>query len=173
MAKKRVLKEFRNIMMNYIFFGLDVAIFSGLMQPCAKVIRQLEFCRRMRAWRISSRQWAAGCGQYSGVYSVRKDSLISLSLNLPAWQTLFQSTVAAAERVFAFLEEEEERESGVLSVEEDKGDVRFDRVKFGYSPDKIIIKDFSSVVESGQRVAIVGPTGAGKDDSCQVAYAIL
>ncbi len=51
--------------------------------------------------------------------------------------------------------------------------MRFDRVKFGYSPDKIIIKDFSSVVESGQRVAIVGPTGAGKDDSCQVAYAIL
>lgn len=74
----------------------------------------------------------------------------------------FQSTIAAAERVFGFLEQEEEKETGDFSVEKVKGDVDFVNVKFGYSADKIVIKDFSSSVKSGQRVAIVGPTGSGK-----------
>ncbi len=87
-GEEKSIEEFKKYNDELYSSAWTSAIFSGLMQPCAKVIRQLEFCRRMRAWRISSRQWAAGCGQYSGVYSVRKDSLISLSLNLPAWQTL-------------------------------------------------------------------------------------
>ena len=60
------------------------------------------------------------------------------------------------------MEQEEEKESGSLTLEEVKGDVTFENVKFGYSPEKIIIKDFTSKVKRGQRIAIVGPTGAGK-----------
>ena len=75
-----------------------------------------------------------------------------------------QSTAAAAERVFEYLGEEE------LSDESDKtgrldtvkGDVRFEHVHFGYNPDKVIINDFSVDIKAGQKVAIVGPTGAGK-----------
>ena len=75
-----------------------------------------------------------------------------------------QSMTAAAERVFEFLDEEEEVQTveNPADVKEVKGNVVFDHVKFGYNEDKIIIKDFSAEVKQGQRIAIVGPTGAGK-----------
>jgi ATP-binding cassette, subfamily B, multidrug efflux pump len=77
---------------------------------------------------------------------------------------ILQQTAAAAERVFEFLDEEEEvaeTESPVV-LEEVKGHVEFKDVHFGYSPDKIIINDFSAEAEPGHKIAIVGPTGAGK-----------
>ena len=75
-----------------------------------------------------------------------------------------QSMVAAAERVFEFLEEPEEvvTAKGNIDTSKLKGNVEFNHVKFGYNPDKIIIKDFSAKVKEGQKIAIVGPTGAGK-----------
>ena len=77
---------------------------------------------------------------------------------------MLQSTAAASERVFEFLEEEEEVQTveHPVSIEGLKGNVSFDHVKFGYNPDHIIIKDFSVDVKQGQKIAIVGPTGAGK-----------
>lgn len=79
---------------------------------------------------------------------------------------MLQSTAAASERVFDFLEAEEMPEEEVkISTEEVAklpSDVTFDHVRFGYNPDKIIIKDFSLDVSAGQKIAIVGPTGAGK-----------
>jgi len=78
--------------------------------------------------------------------------------------TAMQSAAAAAERVFEFLElEEMPDESGVSKVLENvNGDVEFDSVVFGYDPDRTIIKDFSAEIKQGRKVAIVGPTGAGK-----------
>ncbi len=75
-----------------------------------------------------------------------------------------QSMTAAAERVFEFLDEEEEVQTveNPADIKAVKGSVVFDHVKFGYNEDKIIIKDFSAEVKQGQRIAIVGPTGAGK-----------
>lgn len=73
-----------------------------------------------------------------------------------------QSTVAAAERVFGFLDAEEIKETGDAVPENVRGDVEFRNVRFGYDPEQIVIKDFSSVVKAGQKIAIVGPTGAGK-----------
>lgn len=77
---------------------------------------------------------------------------------------IMQSTAAAAERVFEFLEEEDEVKDPVNSVDpsEIRGEVEFEDVHFGYNEDKIIINDFSVDVKPGQKVAIVGPTGAGK-----------
>ena len=97
---------------------------------------------------------------------------------------MLQSTAAAAERVFEFLEEPEEdqeaaehamlqetvtREDGTretvkrnVTAKDIVGEVRFDHVHFGYYPDKIIINDFSADIKPGQKIAIVGPTGAGK-----------
>ena len=77
---------------------------------------------------------------------------------------MLQSTAAAAERVFEFLEEQEEPVTGSnpISPDEIQGSVEFEHVKFGYDPEKIIISDFSAKVKTGQTVAIVGPTGAGK-----------
>lgn len=75
-----------------------------------------------------------------------------------------QSMAAAAERVFEFLDEEEETQSSDEPIYLDNvtGDICFDHVSFGYNPDKIIIGDFCAAVSSGQKIAIVGPTGAGK-----------
>lgn len=78
--------------------------------------------------------------------------------------SMLQAMVAAAERVFEFLEEPEEVEDieNPKSTEGLKGNVTFDHVKFGYDEDRIIINDFSAKVKDGQKIAIVGPTGAGK-----------
>lgn len=91
------------------------------------------------------------------------------SFNQPIAQTaqvanILQSTAAAAERVFEFLEENEEspEAENAVSTENIKGEVEFRDVHFGYNEDKIIINDFSSKIKPGQKVAIVGPTGAGK-----------
>lgn len=77
---------------------------------------------------------------------------------------IMQSTAAAAERVFEFLDEEDEVKDPVNSADpsEIRGEVEFEDVHFGYNEDKIIINDFSVDVKPGQKVAIVGPTGAGK-----------
>lgn len=78
--------------------------------------------------------------------------------------TEMQSMAAAAERVFEFLEEEEEEQAAEHTVDigEIKGNVEFEHVSFGYHNDRTIIKDFSAYVQQGQKIAIVGPTGAGK-----------
>ena len=78
--------------------------------------------------------------------------------------SMLQSMVAAAERVFEFLEQPEEVNTakGNIDTSKLKGNVEFKHVKFGYNPDKTIIKDFSAKVKEGQKIAIVGPTGAGK-----------
>ena len=77
---------------------------------------------------------------------------------------VLQQTAAAAERVFKFLGEEEEvvEVSEPIKVEQVNGLVEFRNVTFGYSPDKIVIHNFSAIAQPGQKIAIVGPTGAGK-----------
>ena len=77
---------------------------------------------------------------------------------------MLQSTAAASERVFEFLDEEEEDQvvENPVHIDGLEGSVEFKNVHFGYNPDKIIINDFTAKVKPGQKVAIVGPTGAGK-----------
>lgn len=80
--------------------------------------------------------------------------------------SMIQSTAAAAERIFEFLDEQEEEQKAVnhapITVSQLEASVDFENVKFGYDPNKTIIKDFSAKVKQGQKIAIVGPTGAGK-----------
>ena len=75
-----------------------------------------------------------------------------------------QAMVAAAERIFEFLEEDEEAEDvkNPVSTENLSGNIKFEHVNFGYNPEKTIINDFNADVKDGQKIAIVGPTGAGK-----------
>lgn len=80
--------------------------------------------------------------------------------------TSLQSAAAASERVFEFIDEPEMSDQKEITEKVDlakiKGDIKFEHVKFGYSPDRLIIKDFSAEAKAGQKIAIVGPTGAGK-----------
>ena len=78
--------------------------------------------------------------------------------------SMLQAMVAASERILEFLEEPEEEQDpeNAISTEGIKGNVTFDHVQFGYNEDKVIIHDFNETVKDGQKIAIVGPTGAGK-----------
>ena len=76
---------------------------------------------------------------------------------------IIQQLIASAERIFEFLDQQEESlDLYPETPEKNDGSIEFDHVKFGYDPDKIVINDFSTVVQKGQMVALVGPTGAGK-----------
>ena len=77
---------------------------------------------------------------------------------------MLQAMIASAERVFEFLEEDEEENTanGSIDIGKINGNVEFNHVKFGYDPERTIINDFNCKVHDGQKIAIVGPTGAGK-----------
>lgn len=135
--------------------------FSGLLQPSAKLIGNMGYVGVCLLGGYLVIKGSLGVGNIqSFVQYVRQFNQPITQLASVA--NTFQSTIAAAERVFGFLEEDEEKESGDLCVDSINGDVEFENVKFGYSEDKIIIKNFSGRFESGQRIAIVGPTGSGK-----------
>ena len=161
-GEEKSVNEFNKYNNELCSSALSSQFFSGLMQPTAKAIGNLGFtCVCM----LGGFLVVSGSGL--GVGNIQSFIQYVRQFNQPITQlasvaNTFQSTIAAAERVFGFLEQEEEKETGDFSVEKVKGDVDFVNVKFGYSADKIVIKDFSSSVKSGQRVAIVGPTGSGK-----------
>jgi ATP-binding cassette subfamily B protein len=75
---------------------------------------------------------------------------------------MIQSAIAGAERVFDILDQQPEKDDGTLSPAVIKGDVKFEGVNFGYEPDKPVLRDFSIDGKEGQKIALVGPTGAGK-----------
>ena len=78
--------------------------------------------------------------------------------------SMIQAMIAATERIFEFLDQEEEVETNKTGVTTEglKGNVVFEHVKFGYRPEQTVIKDFNATIQEGQKIAIVGPTGAGK-----------
>ena len=88
---------------------------------------------------------------------------------------MLQAMIAVAERVFEFLEEEEEVKEADNRIDTSKlkGNVEFKNVKFGYNDDRIIINGFNSKAHEGQKIAIVGPTGARKNYYGKTSYEIL
>ena len=142
---------------------------SGLMQPITSLIGNIGY---------------VGCCVLGGYLSLHNGLAIGdiqafiqyvRSFNQPITQTaqimnVLQSTAAAAERVFEFLEEPEQtpdKENSINIMDENgnstlKGQVTFENVVFGYTPEKTIIHNFSAYIKQGAQVAIVGPTGAGK-----------
>ena len=158
-----VLKEFND--MNDVLYqsAWKSQFFSGMMMPIMQFVGNLGY---------------VGVTILGGFLAIKKtievgdiQSFIQYvrSFTQPIQQVaqvanMLQAMAAAAERVFEFLEEEEEDQvvENPVHLEGLKGNVEFEHVKFGYNPNNIIIKDFSTKVTEGQKIAIVGPTGAGK-----------
>ena len=136
---------------------------SGLMQPVMNFISNISYVLVAIIGGYLAIQGRITVGniqsfiQYSRQFNQPIATLAQVS-------NMLQSTAAAAERIFEFLGEQEEVQTAenAVSVEGLSGDVSFEHVRFGYDPEKIIIKDFSAQVKEGQKIAIVGPTGAGK-----------
>lgn len=137
--------------------------FSGIMMPLMRLVGNLGYVVVviLGGWLAIRRMISVGDIQAFIQYINTFNQPIMQLANI---SNILQSTVAAAERLFTFLEHEEEsREIGILPLPSKvKGEVEFRQVYFGYEANKPIIKGFSAHIQAGQKVAIVGPTGAGK-----------
>ncbi len=162
-AEEKTVKEFEKQNEQLYKVGWKAQFLSGLMRPIMNFIGNLSYVV------------VAILGGYfaiKGIITVGDiQSFIQYSrqFNQPIAQmaelsNMLQVMVAAAERIFNFLEEKEEVQhiKNAKDVKGLSGNIKFDNVKFGYDADKIIINNFTADVKDGQKIAIVGPTGAGK-----------
>ena len=136
---------------------------SGLMWPIMNFVGNLGYVgvAVLGGWLAINGRLQVGDIQAFIQYMRQFNQPIEQTANIA---NVLQSTAAAAERVFEFIDEPEETREGrdLVKLEKVKGGVEFDNVTFGYNPDEPVIKSLSARVKPGQRVAIVGPTGAGK-----------
>lgn len=171
-GKKQAIEKFDDINNQWKKSAFKSSFFSGLMVPTLMFVGNLTFTiicivGGYKAISISSSATPdvvsvaianiVACVTYSKQLTSPLSSLATIAATL-------QQTLAASERVFDFLKaDEQENEQGKsLSFENVKGEVEFKNVVFGYNEDKIIIHNFSDIAKPGQKIAIVGPTGAGK-----------
>lgn len=136
---------------------------SGLMRPLMRIVSNLGYAAVVVAGGIFCVRGAIGVGDIQAFVQYVKNIGQPIQ-DIAQIMNQVQSMAAAAERVFEFLNEEEEADAPGAADEmgEIKGAVEFRHVRFGYKKDHPVIKDFSAKVEPGQKIAIVGPTGAGK-----------
>lgn len=136
---------------------------SGLMQPLMNFVGNLGYVgvAVLGGWLALKGRLQVGDIQAFIQYVQQFNQPIAQTANVA---NVLQSTAAAAERVFEFVDESEEATEGenLKKLKNVKGEVEFENVVFGYNSEKMIIKNLSAHIKPGQRVAIVGPTGAGK-----------
>lgn len=164
-ADKKIKNTFDKLNKNVYDANWKSQFLSGIMQPLMSVISNISYVAVCVFGSIFALQGSIDFGVIvSFILYVRlfTSPLTQIAQGL----TNMQTATASAKRIFDFLESEElpDESEKTASLTAVKGNVVFDHVKFAYpdKPDKIIIKDFSAEVFSGQKVAIVGPTGAGK-----------
>ena len=136
---------------------------SGLMRPLMRIVSNLGYAAVVVAGGIQCVRGAIGVGDIQAFVQYVKNIGQPIQ-DIAQIMNQVQSMAAAAERVFEFLDEDEETDAPGAEDEmgEIQGAVEFRRVGFGYRKDHPVIKNFSAKVEPGQKIAIVGPTGAGK-----------
>ena len=136
---------------------------SGLMQPIMTFVGNLGYVAVAVLGSVLAVNGTIEVGDIQAFIQYVKNFTQPIT-QIAQVSNMLQSAAAAAERVFEFLDEEEEEQTveHPVSMDQLTGAVSFEHVRFGYTPDKIVIQDFSCEVNPGQMVAIVGPTGAGK-----------
>ena len=161
--EEEVLREFNET--NQILYqsAWKSQFFSGMMQPVMQFVGNLGYVAVAIVGGFLTIRGRIQVGDIQSFIQYVRNFTQPIT-QMAQVSNLLQSTAAAAERVFEFLEEPEEDQSveRPASLAGIEGNVSFDHVKFGYRPDKIIIGDFSAEISAGKKIAIVGPTGAGK-----------
>ena len=137
--------------------------FSGMMMPIMQFVGNIGYVMVALLGGYMAIKGSIEVGQIQSFFQYIRNFTQPIQ-QIAQVTNMLQSTAAASERVFEFLEEEEEEQSvkDPVHIDHLEGNVVFDHVSFGYTPEKITIHDFSADVKQGQKVAIVGPTGAGK-----------
>lgn len=162
-AEERQIKRFDKLSDKYFKESWMAELIGGLMMPIISFIGNLTYVAVtvLGGYLVIQGSLKVGDIQAFIQYTRNFSSPINQIANMG---TLLQSTLAAAERVFEFIDVEDECKdvSQPQTLSQVRGDVEFKQVAFGYSIDQVFIQDLSFKVKAGQRVAIVGPTGAGK-----------
>ena len=137
--------------------------FSGMMMPVMQFVGNLGYVMVALLGGVFTIKGSIEVGDIQSFFQYIRNFTQPIQ-QIAQVVNLLQSSAAASERVFEFLEEPEEDQTveNPADITELSGNVEFNHVKFGYNPDKIIIHDFSADIKDGQKIAIVGPTGAGK-----------
>lgn len=158
-----VLREFESANKKLYEAGWKSQLFSGMMMPVMQFVGNLGYVVTAILGGILVIKGKIAVGDIQSFFQYIRNFTQPIQ-QIAQVTNMLQSSAAASERVFEFLEEEEEVQGDQkdIAIEELSGSVQFSHVKFGYQPDKIIVHDFSADVKTGQKVAIVGPTGAGK-----------
>ena len=158
-----VLEEFEKDNKKLYESAWKSQFFSGMMMPIMQFVGNLGYVMVALLGGIFVIKGSIEVGDIQSFFQYIRNFTQPIQ-QIAQVTNLLQSSAAASERVFEFLDEEEEvqQPENPDSIEGLNGNVQFEHVEFGYNPDKIIIHDFSADVQDGQKIAIVGPTGAGK-----------
>ena len=161
--EKEVIKEFEKENEELYKSGWRSQFLSGLMHPLMNFVGNVGYVAVAILGGYFAVKGRITVGNIQSFIQYNKQFTQPIGQVAQISSTI-QSMIAAAERIFEFLEEKEEVEDVKNSVSTQglKGNIRFNHVHFGYDPDKTIINDFNADVKDGQKIAIVGPTGAGK-----------
>lgn len=162
-AEERVTKEFEKANGELYKSAWKSQFLSGLMHPVMNFISNIGYVGVAVAGGYLALNGTITVGniqsfiQYNRQFTQPINQIAQIS-------GMLQSMIAAAERIFEFLEEEEEIDTskGDIDISNIQGNIQFNSVKFGYNPEKTIINNFNAHIDEGQKIAIVGPTGAGK-----------
>lgn len=162
-SQARSIKKFKTINNKLYKSAWKSQFLSGVMWPIMDFVGNLGYVgiAVLGGWLAINGRLQVGDIQAFIQYMRQFNQPIEQTANIA---NILQSTAAAAERVFEFLDEPEEAKENknLVKIKKVKGEIEFNNVTFGYNPDKIIINNLSAHIKPGQRVAIVGPTGAGK-----------
>lgn len=161
--EQEVVADFEKVNKELYQSAWKSQFFSGIMMPVMQFIGNLGYVMVAILGGFLAIKNAIEVGDIQSFFQYIRNFTQPIQ-QIAQVTNMLQSAAAASERVFEFLEEEEEDQQAEHPVDSRnlKGNVEFDHVQFGYDPEQIIIHDFSTKVTDGQKIAIVGPTGAGK-----------
>lgn len=162
-GEEKVTKEFEKANQELYRSGWKSQFLSGLMHPVMNFISNIGYVGVAVAGGYLAINGTITVGNIQSFIQYNKQFTQPIN-QIAQISAMLQSMIAAAERVFEFLEQPEEVDThkGSIDTSKLKGNVSFNHVKFGYDSETTIIKDFNADVKEGQKIAIVGPTGAGK-----------
>ena len=162
-GEEAAIKEFKKANKELYASGWKSQFLSGLMHPLMMFVGNLGYVAVSVVGGYLAIKGTITVGNIQSFIQYNKRFTQPIE-QIAQVSAMLQAMVAAAERIFEFLEESEEVKEADNNIDTSKlkGNVEFKNVRFGYDEDRIIINDFSSKIKEGQKIAIVGPTGAGK-----------
>ena len=162
-SEKTVISEFEKANQELYSSGWKSQFLSGLIHPVMNFISNVGYVAVAILGGYFAAQGKITVGNIQSFIQYNKQFTQPIN-QIAQVSGMLQAMVAASERVFEFLEEPEEVKNieNPKSTEHIKGNVQFEHVNFGYAANKVIINDFNANIQNGQKIAIVGPTGAGK-----------